>query len=251
MFFFNFFNTPEDMPKKVNAEEIYQALTDEFNIVGATGELQFRINDYTIVVEQNNVIGNLIEEWLAKWLNSKGFANIYNHKQESPDFWLDPDDLNKDWLEIKCFTGSANFDINNFTSYINEIKVKPYKLHSKYLIFKYFMKDGVVTIENCWLKNVWEISSPSEKYPVKNQNKRGVIYNLRPSTWYSEKGDYPSFTCLEHFLAAMEQTIYKYGPTNSMADGWLDTVLTNYKKFYGKDLVVPRWIDIKSQYQKR
>ena len=162
--------------------------------------------------------------------------------------------MNRDFGEEfirKCFTGSANFDINNFTSYINEIKVKPYKLHSKYLIFKYFMKDGVVTIENCWLKNVWEISSPSEKYPVKNQNKRGVIYNLRPSTWYSEKGDYPSFTCLEHFLAAMEQTIYKYGPTNSMADGWLDTVLTNYKKFYGKDLVVPRWIDIKSQYQKR
>ena len=39
------------MAKKVNAEEIYKALTDEFNIVGATGELQFRINDYTIVVE--------------------------------------------------------------------------------------------------------------------------------------------------------------------------------------------------------
>ncbi len=34
MFFFNNYNTPEDMPKKVNAEEIYKALTDEFNIIG-------------------------------------------------------------------------------------------------------------------------------------------------------------------------------------------------------------------------
>jgi len=184
--------------------------------------LQFRINDFTIVVEQNNVIGNLIEEWLSKWLDAKGYANIYNHKQESPDFWLDPENLSSNWLEVKCFTNSANFDINNFTSYINEIIVKPYKLHSKYLIFRYSMKSGLVTIENCWLKNVWEISSPSDKYPVKNQNKRGTIYNLRPCTWYSGKGEYPAFTCIEHFLAALEQTIYKYGPTNHLADGWLE-----------------------------
>lgn len=239
------------MAKIVNAEEIYETLIKDFHIVGATGDLLFRINDYRILVEQNNVIGNLIEEWLAKWLNDRGFANIYNHKQESPDFWLNPDDLKSGWLEIKCFTGSANFDINNFTSYINEIKVKPYKLHSKYLIFKYSMENGEVSIENCWLKNVWEISSPSEKYPVKNQNKRGVIYNLRPCTWYSERCDYPPFTCLEHFLAALEQTIYQYGPTNRMAEGWLDTVLSNYKKFYGIELTVPRWIDIKSQYQNK
>ena len=36
-----------------------------------------------------------------------------------------------------------------------------------------------------------------------------------------------------------------------MAEGWLDTVLYNYKKFYGVDLNVPRWIDIKSEYKKR
>lgn len=236
--------------RKVTAEEVFQALTEDFGIIGAAGELQFKIKDFTIRVEQNNVIGNLIEEWLAKWLNEKGFINIYNHKQESPDFWLNPDNLNSDWLEVKCFTGGANFDINNFTSYINEIKVKPYKLHSKYLIFKYSMVDGIVTIDNCWLKNVWEISCPSDKWPVKNQNKRGVIYNLRPSSWDSVKTDYKSFTCLEHFLAALEQTIYKYGPTNSMAENWLDTVLANYKKFYGISLSVPRWNDIKESYKR-
>lgn len=232
---------------RVTAEQIYRALQDEFGIVGATGALTFRINDFSIQVKQNNVIGNLIEEWLAEWLDSKGFDNIYNHRQESPDFWLNPDDLESAWLEVKCFTGGANFDINNFMSYINEIKVKPYKLHSKYLIFKYSMNDSVVTIENCWLKNVWEISCPSQRYPVKCQVKKNLIYNLRPATWWGS-GDYPVFTCLEHFLAALEQTIYSYRETNSMAETWLRTVLRKYSDFYGVDLNVPRWIDIKSQY---
>ena len=237
------------MAKKLTAEEIFLALQQNFEIIEATGEITFKLRDYPITVEQNNVVGNILEEWLAKWLNSQDIANVHNSKQAAPDFWLDPDNLEGNWLEIKSFTGSPNFDIGNFRGYINEVIEKPYKLHSKYLLIKYRMDPGgLVTIENCWLKNVWEISSPMSQWPVRVQYRNKQIVNLRPSTWYSERVDYPSFSCLEHFLAALEQTIYRYHDTNAIAESWADRLKEKYKEFYGKELSFPRWNDIKQEY---
>lgn len=233
---------------KLTADEIFNSLKNEFHFESATGRITFNLRDYSIVVEQNNVVGNILEEWLAKWFNSNGYENIHNLKQDAPDFWLNPDNLESEWLEIKSFTGSPNFDIANFRSYINEIIEKPYKLHSKYLLIKYKAEKGIVTIEDFWLKNVWEISCPSSGWPVKVQVKRGIIYNLRPSIWYSDDTSYPSFKSLEHFLAAIEQTIYRYHDTNVLAETWLDKMKKSYKKHYGIELDIPRWFDIKSEY---
>ena len=99
------------------AEKVYQALMKDFGFQGATGKIVFTLKDYPITVEQNNVVGNILEEWLDKWLTEKGITHIHNHKQASPDFWLNPDDLENDWLEIKSFTGSPNFDIAASVSY--------------------------------------------------------------------------------------------------------------------------------------
>lgn len=234
------------------ADIIFQALKDDFGFDGATGSVRFNLKDFAITVEQNNIVGNILEEWLAKWMNSKGFPNIHNARQESPDFWLNPDNLNSNWLEVKAFTGSPNFDIANFRSFIQLIIDKPYKLQSKYLLIRYTMEDGVVKIEDCWLKKVWEISSPSGNRPVKVQEKRRVIYNLRPCVWYSNKVDYPSFDCLEDFLAALEETIYNYPDTrNTIAETWKDRVIRSYEDFYGERLNIPRWYDIKSKYNKQ
>lgn len=235
---------------KFRAEQLYKALKDDFKLEGATGSVNFNLKNFNITVEQNNIIGNILEEWLAKWMDSKGIANIHNQKQESPDFWLNPDKLDEDWLEIKSFTGSPNFDIAAFRSFINLIIEKPYKLQSQYLLIKYKMKDGIVTIEDFWLKKVWGICCPSERYPIKAQVKQSVIVNIRPSIWYSEKTDFPSFKSLEHFLAALEQTIYSYHETNHLAEKWLSKVLESYKKHYNVELNVPRWMDIKNEYLK-
>ena len=51
-------------------------------------------------VKQNNVVGNIIEEWIDSWLTEHDFDHIYNHGQCSPDFWLNPDDMNDKWLDI-------------------------------------------------------------------------------------------------------------------------------------------------------
>lgn len=142
-------------------EKLYKALQEDFGFEGATGSIKFNLKDYQIIVEQNNVVGNILEEWLDKWMTNKGITHVHNEKQSSPDFWLNPDDLESDWLEVKSFTGTPNFDVAAFRSFINLIIDKPWKLHSKHLLIKYNSKDGIITIEKFWLKNLWEICSTS------------------------------------------------------------------------------------------
>jgi len=124
------------MATKISAEQLFNALQNDFGFVNADGEISFRLKTFQITVEQNNVVGNILEEWLAKWMRAKDFDFIHNPKQSSPDFWLDPQNLESDWLEVKSFTGSPNFDIGSFRGYINEIVDKPYKLNAKYLLIK-------------------------------------------------------------------------------------------------------------------
>ena len=237
--------------KKFNAGQVFEMLRDEFAFINAQGTIRFNLNDFEIIVKQNSVVGNIIEDWLAEWLNAKGIANEHNLGQSAPDFWLDPDDKTKDLLEIKCFYRGPGFDIANFLSYVTEIIDKPYRLQSKYLLILYDMnpETGIVNITNAWLKNVWEIACSSSVRPIKVQEKKKVIYNIRPATWYSESTQYPTFKCLEHFLAALEQTLYDYHQTRTtLAENWAKKVCKAYKDFYGVELKLPRWYDIKDQY---
>jgi len=111
------------------------------------------------------------------------------------------------------------------------------------------MQDGIVTVENCWLKNLWEICSSSASWPVKVQCKRGIIFNIRPATWYAVSPSYPAFSSLEHFLAAVEETIYKYHDTRAtIAEHWTERLIESYRKHYGRELIIPRWNDIKNLY---
>lgn len=232
-------------------EKLYNALQEDFGFEGATGSVLFNLKGYQITVEQNNVIGNILEEWLDKWMTSKGIVHIHNERQSSPDFWLNPNDSTADWLEVKSFTGSPNFDVGAFRSFINLIIEKPWKLQSKYLLIKYKSEKGVVTIEKFWIKNLWEICSTSGSWPLKVQYKNKVIVNIRPTTWYSATSDYKPFECLEDFLAALEETIYKYHDTRStIAEQWSEKLCKSYKEHYGTTLVIPRWNDIKGKYIK-
>ncbi|WP_295729916.1 NgoBV family restriction endonuclease [uncultured Muribaculum sp.] len=241
MFFF--FNNDAN-----RAQEIYDLLMADFGFKGATGKISFKLNDFNITVDQNNIVGNILEEWLDKWMTSKGIPHVHNHRQSSPDFWLNPDDTENDWLEIKSFTGSPNFDIASYMSFINLIIEKPYKLHSNYLLIKYKMENGTIIIENCWLKKIWEICCTSERWSIKVQCKSNIINNIRPAVWYSDKKEYPTFESLEDFLSALEQTVYRYKGTNAIAETWLEKVISSYKRFYGIELKISRWMDIKHKY---
>ena len=48
---------------------------------GATGSVRFNLRDFGITVEQNNIIGNILEEWLDKWMTSKGIVHMRSHSK--------------------------------------------------------------------------------------------------------------------------------------------------------------------------
>lgn len=54
---------------------------------------------------------------------------------------------------------------------------------TQYLIFKYELKDGIITITEFKLCNIWEIIGYKGKHPISLQCKRGMWYNIRPCSF--------------------------------------------------------------------
>lgn len=103
-----------------------------------------------------DVVGNIIQEWVQGWLDKNHIEYAPSENtQMPPDFFLNPDDLTQNLLEVKAFNRSASpgFDIADFRAYQKEIVEHPYMLHADYLIFGYDMdENGIVTIKDVWLK---------------------------------------------------------------------------------------------------
>lgn len=239
---------------RLSAQEIYDRLLNVDHILELEGQIKFFLGDVNIIVRQKDVVGNIMQEWLQGWLDARGIEYAPSENtQMPPDFFLDPDDRTKGLLEVKAFNrnGSPGFDIADFRMYASEIQEKPYMLDVDYLIFGYDMSDdGVVTIKDVWLKKVWQITRRMENYPINLQVKEGVIHKIRPGVWYSERvTDYAIFDCLEDFISAIEETTFKEPKLrSSVASTWLAVFQRNYKAWYGEELNVPRWNDIKDKY---
>ena len=207
------------------------------DLLGLQFPEKLKVGNYYVSFSEE-IVTELISKWVEGWLKKNGIDYALN-------------DLTSDWLEIKSFTGSPNFDVAAFRSFINLVIEKPWKLHSKHLLIKYKMEDGVVTVEQFWLKNLWEICSTSSTWPVKVQYKNKVIVNIRPSVWYSDRADFSPFESLEDFLAAIEETIYQYPDTRTtIALHWKEKLMKSYQNHYGRTLNIPRWYDIKHKYVK-
>ncbi len=169
---------------KVKATELYQKLINEYRIIGETGSIKFTVKDLSILVKTKDSVGNLLQEWLKAWFqeNSIDFKKNTN-SQTFPDFLLDKDDHTKGLLEVKSFDFDRGpvFDLANFDSYCNSLLTHAYRLDSDYLMLSYQMSDGQISIKNVWVKKIWELVCPSGTYPLKVQEKKNVIYNIRPS----------------------------------------------------------------------
>lgn len=193
------------------SQKIYDTLIKD--IAKLKGGTIFSIGNVSIKVEGKDGLGGLIEEWFGKWAEEQGF-NIKNPKKEGasqkfPDYYVGD---NNDLLEVKAFdsSASANFDLANFESYCESIANTPNRTNSDYLIFSYELTGSVLSIENIWLKKIWEITCSSQRWPLKTQTKRNVIYNIRPANWYSENATYQVFTTKEDFINAVFETQAKY-----------------------------------------
>ncbi|MAQ70730.1 MAG: hypothetical protein CL565_00905 [Alphaproteobacteria bacterium] len=207
-------------------------------LIGQSGCIEFELMGIKTLVESRGVIGEIIQDWLYKYIASKNMPfTLAASTQDFPDFYL-----GGDMVEVKCFDGDrgANFDIAAFRAYVRSLLISPERLDAYYLIFSYSMSNSTfeVTIENMWLKRVWELCGPSEELPIKVQRKQGVIVNIRPITWHSKRAKFKPFKDKKEFLIALEKTMKNHDvPSHQLVrDGWLKQVISGYKTATGDDL---------------
>jgi type II restriction enzyme len=209
---------------KLSGQALYHKLINEYKIIGEKGLINFSLKDLTIAIETKDTIGNLLQEWLKAWLVMEAIEFEENsNSQVFPDFYLDKVDKKLGLLEVKSFDWDRGpgFDLANFDSYCNSLQTSAYRLNSDYLIFAYQMRGSELTIKDVWIKKIWELAVSSSTYPLKVQEKKSVIYNIRPGIWYSERSKFKPFSSLEEFLSALNETVSI--PANS---AWKWTLVT-------------------------
>ncbi|WP_282125650.1 NgoBV family restriction endonuclease [Marinifilum flexuosum] len=224
---------------KLTAQELYDRLVNEYDVIGQVGGINFTLKDLTISIDTKDTVGNLLQEWLKAWFIHEGIDFEENENtQKFPDFYLDTADKKKGLLEVKCFDieRGPGFDLANFDAYCNSLLTDAYRIDSDYLILAYKMTDGVLSIENVWLKKIWELACPSGTYPLKVQEKKNIIYNIRPSIWYSDRATFKPFNNRNDFLNALNNTRYEYPQTRATNGHWLRNVQANYREHTGVDL---------------
>lgn len=240
---------------KLSAKEVYDKLIAA-DIYGFHGKIIFDFGKIRIRVCQKDVVGNIIQEWLKEWFKKNNIDYKTNeNSQMPPDFFLDPDDLTHNMLEVKAFNyeKAPGFDIADFKMYAKEIQEHPHMLDIDYLIFGYSMEPtGIVTIKEIWLKKVWEITRRGDDYPLSLQVKNKQIHKIRPAIWYldKQKVDFTTFSSLDDFISAIDETLHQardqMGDINTTK--WLSILKKKYKSLTGIDLNIHRWDEIKEQY---
>lgn len=218
-------------------EKLFQTLLSK-NIVGSCGIVFFEMQGNKYQINDNSIVGNVIQSWLKSFMkmNNINYRTVDN-TQEFPDFFLDKKRDDTNLLEIKCFTGSANFDIANFLAYCRSISEKPYRLNADYLIFEYSASDDGITINNIWLKKVWEICGASERSAVKIQWKQGQPYNIRPANWYGKgKIQYPPFTSRLEFIKALQTVLNTHQSADNLRKNFVNNIATLFKNQTNEDL---------------
>ena len=222
---------------KITAEQLYKKLVNDYKLVGQTGRITFTLKNITVKIETKDTVGNLIQEWLK---SEKIDFQENPQSQTFPDIFLDTTDHKKGLLEIKTFDfdRGPGFDLANFDSYSNSLLTNAYRIDSDYLILAYQMTGSEITIKNVWLKKIWELAGGSSTYPLKVQEKKKVIYNIRPIIWFSERSKFGAFKSKEEFLNALNETRYQYSKTHHDNSHWLKSVIKNYKAHTGSSLEI-------------
>ena len=226
---------------KLSGQELYNKLVNEYKIIGEKGVINFSLKDLTVLIETKDTVGNLLQEWLKAWMIKETVDFEENpNSQVFPDFYLDIQNKELGLLEVKSFDWDRGpgFDLANFDSYCTSLLTSAYRLDSDYLIFAYQMSGSEISIKNVWIKKIWELACPSGTYPLKVQEKKNVIYNIRPSVWYSERSRFKPFSTKEEFLSAINETRYRYPQTRHTNGHWLSNVLKNYEAHTGAKLQV-------------
>ena len=210
-------------------------------IVGSQGTTTFQLNNTTATILGTDSVGNLIQEWLKTFMENSNISyRVKPDTQKFPDFLMhdDDDDDTKELLEIKCFQGSAGFDVANFDAYIRSLLDHPYRLDARYLIFEYCKNDQGIQIKGIFLKNIWEITGPSERSTVKIQWKQDRPINIRPITWEATRSQFDPFTSRLAFVEALN-TVIQSAEANvdaNIKNNWIEKVSASYFSYTQQNL---------------
>ena len=225
------------MSTKVTAQQLHSNLVN-LHLDRQVGIISFNLAGVSVKIDTTDTVGITLQAWLKQYLidNNIYFSEPAN-TQEFPDFFLDDNNSYAHMLEVKAFNYNATpaFDIANFESYCSSVKEKPYRLDADYLIFGYVMSDsGDITVKKVWLHKIWQIAGTSQRFPLKTQVKRDMIYNIRPNTDF-KLGRKGPFNSKDDFLLAIYKTLVVY-KGKAFADDWKNTLSINYKNYYGISL---------------
>lgn len=219
----------------ISAEILLQEIQTVFS-GDNSGKIIFNLGGISVIIKTTDTVGNSLQSWLKEFMISK---KIYFREpintQTFPDFYLSASE-ERNLLEVKSFNFEASpaFDIANFESYVDSVKIKPYRLDADYLIFGYTMnEDGEISINKIWMKKIWELCGSSDRYPLKTQIKREVIYNIRPSSKFRQNER--EFNSKEEFILALYKTLRIYRGVEA-ANNWLMNFKINYRKYYNIEL---------------
>jgi len=185
-------------------DELYEKAVKE--IKDQKGVITINIGGIPKTSNSNDIIGNCVQEWIPQWLEDNGLKLTKNeNSQKFPDFTAQIKGMNYD-MEVKCwnYNNDPAFDIANFDGFYREIFTYPEKLWANYLIFGYTPNKHGFQIDNIYLKNIWEITSASRKYPIGLQVKQKRPYAIRPFPFH--KTPEKSFKNIAEFIEAIYKT---------------------------------------------
>lgn len=219
-----------------------------------TGSIKFQLGNINVGVKRRDVMGEVLQSWVGECLRRTRVDFIANPLPHNPpDIYLNPENLQSNWLEIKAFNRADNprFSIATFNFFVEDCIKRPWHLDADYLIFGYNMdaKTGELRIKDLWLKKIWEITKPMTKWPLTVKTYNGLPTEIRPCTWYAVRTKTKVFESLEDFLSALEATIFQNPETQSKASVWRYRFLKNYRKHYGHEIKIPRWEKIERKYK--
>ena len=226
---------------QVTAQELYRILTEDYKIIGQKGNLNFTLKNFSVKVESKDIAAKLIKNWLVSWMKNEQILFTENPNAETfPDIFLNYGDKKTNLLDIRIVDGKrlVGFDIENFNSYCDSLLTEAYRLDSDYLIVMYKVEGTQITIENVWLKKIWELSGGSNVYPVKVKEEKQFIGSIRSIMWYSERSKFKGFNSKEEFLKALNETRFQYSQTRHANSDWLNNVVKNYADHTGITLSV-------------
>ena len=201
-------------------------------VIGSQGNMTFNLMGISEGVSTKDVIGGLLQDWFGRWMSVNGFQwSSGPHAQSWPDFILS----DGSHLEFKAFDGlsSPNFDLANFDAFTRSLLIEPERLDTEHLIFEYnLLENGIVKINNMWVKKIWEMSGPSNTNGLNLQVKQNIPVNIRPKNWRSNNVEL--FNSRLDFITQLNEALQRFYPTRY--PDWLSTVQRLYLERTGNYL---------------